>query len=117
MSGAERASKASRVEPANERAVRANKRTDERVAEYLRLDFWLFWLIVSGWDEEEEGNQSIMRAFINGGKQSVRVNPLSLCQNSLEENNNLYRNDVLNVHDIQIIFSQNDRHFEKACSW
>ena len=42
MSAAERASKASSVEPANEKAVRVNERTDERVAKYLRLDSCLF---------------------------------------------------------------------------
>ena len=41
VSAAEGASEASSPEQANERAVRANERTDERVAQYLRLGFWL----------------------------------------------------------------------------
>ena len=40
MSTAERASKARRAEQANEWAVQANEQTDERVAQYLRLDSW-----------------------------------------------------------------------------
>ena len=46
VSAAERASEASSAEQANERMVRANERTDERVARYLRLTSWLFWIIV-----------------------------------------------------------------------
>ena len=42
VSAAERASEASNAEQANEWAVRANERTDERVAQYLHVDFWLF---------------------------------------------------------------------------
>ena len=42
MSTVERASKASSTESANEWAVRANKRMDEQVAQYLCLDSWLF---------------------------------------------------------------------------
>ena len=53
VSAAEGASKASSPEQANEWAVRANKRTDERVAQYLRPDFWLLSTIVkrrnTGW--------------------------------------------------------------------
>ena len=36
----ERKSAASRGEQANERAVPANKQMEERVPQYLRLDFW-----------------------------------------------------------------------------
>ena len=39
MSAAERASEASSAEPANERAVRANEATDERVAQYSARRF------------------------------------------------------------------------------
>ena len=46
MSAAEGASEASSPEQANEWAVRANERTDERVAQYLRLDSCLFQTIV-----------------------------------------------------------------------
>ena len=42
MSAAERASKASSAEPANEGEVQANGQTDERVAQYLRLYSCLF---------------------------------------------------------------------------
>ena len=42
VSVVERASEASRVEQANEWVVRANEQTDKRVAQYLRLDSWLF---------------------------------------------------------------------------
>ena len=42
VSTAERASEASSAEQANEWAVQANKRTDKRVAQYLRPDLWLF---------------------------------------------------------------------------
>ena len=42
-SAAKRASKASRAEQANEEVVLANKRTDERVAQYFCLGFWLIW--------------------------------------------------------------------------
>ena len=41
MSAAEGASEASSPEQANEWAVRANERMDERVTQYLRLDSWL----------------------------------------------------------------------------
>ena len=46
-SAAERASKASSVEQTNERAVRANERTDEQVAQYLRLDSAPLWSVVT----------------------------------------------------------------------
>ena len=42
MSAAERASEASRAEQANESAVQANERMDERVAQYLHLDSCLY---------------------------------------------------------------------------
>ena len=42
MRAAERVCEASREEQANETAVRANKRTDERVAQYFRPNSWLF---------------------------------------------------------------------------
>ena len=42
ISAMERASKASCAEQANECAARANKQTDERVAQHLRPDSWLF---------------------------------------------------------------------------
>ena len=47
MSAAERASKVSSAEQANECVVQANKQTDEQVAQYLCLDSWLFWTIVT----------------------------------------------------------------------
>ena len=37
---------------ASEWVVQANKRMNERVAQYLRLDFWLFWTIVQEKDED-----------------------------------------------------------------
>ena len=46
MSAAEGASEASSPEQANEKALRANDRTDERVAQYFSLYFWLFSTIV-----------------------------------------------------------------------
>ena len=46
MSAAEGASEASSLEQANEWAVRANERTDERVAQYYSLYSWLFSTIV-----------------------------------------------------------------------
>ena len=45
VSAAERASKASSAEQANEWAVGANERTDKRVAQYFNLGFWLIWTI------------------------------------------------------------------------
>ena len=42
VSAAEGTSKASSPEQANERAVWANERTDELVAQYCSLYFWLF---------------------------------------------------------------------------
>ena len=42
----ERVSKMSSAEQANEWEVRVNKRMDERVAQYLRLDPWLYWTTV-----------------------------------------------------------------------
>ena len=42
MSAAERARESSSPKQANEQAMRANEQTDERVAQYLRLDSWLF---------------------------------------------------------------------------
>ena len=53
MSAAERMSEASRAEQANEWAVRGNEQTDERVAQYLRLDSWLFWTIVCRWNRDK----------------------------------------------------------------
>ena len=50
-------SKAKSPKQANEWAVRANERTDEWVAQYLRLDFWLIWTIVHGW--KKKGSDSI----------------------------------------------------------
>ena len=47
VSSAELVSETSSVEQANKWAVWANERMDERVAQYLHLDFWLFWPIVS----------------------------------------------------------------------
>ena len=52
MSAAEGASEASSPEQANEWAVRANDRTDERVAQYFSLYFWLFWTI--GEDDNQD---------------------------------------------------------------
>ena len=49
MSAAECGSEASRVEQANEWAVWANKRTDERLAQYLHLGFWWIWPTVRMW--------------------------------------------------------------------
>ena len=46
MSAAEGANEASSPEQANELVVQANERTDERVAQYLRLDSCLFQTIV-----------------------------------------------------------------------
>ena len=48
LRAAERASEASRAEPANGWALRANKWTDERVAQFLRLNYWLSWTIKRG---------------------------------------------------------------------
>ena len=45
---ARKASKASSAEWANEWEVQKTEQTDERVAQYLRLDSWLFWTIVTG---------------------------------------------------------------------
>ena len=42
VSAVERASEARHAEQANEEAVRANERADERVAQYLQLDFNTF---------------------------------------------------------------------------
>ena len=41
--GAEGASEASGPEQVNKWAVQANEQTDEQVAQYLNLYFWLFW--------------------------------------------------------------------------
>ena len=53
VSAAERGSEASSAEQANEWAVRANERTDERMTQYCSLDSWLFWPTVcwrfQGW--------------------------------------------------------------------
>ena len=46
MSAAERADEASSAEQANEWTVRANEWTDERVAQYCSLPFWLLSTIV-----------------------------------------------------------------------
>ena len=46
MSAAERPIEESRAEQAKERALQANKQIDEWVAQYFRLDSWLFWTIV-----------------------------------------------------------------------
>ena len=46
VSAAECASEVSSAEQAREGAVRANKRMNEHVAQYLHLDSWLFWTIV-----------------------------------------------------------------------
>ena len=54
MSAEERASKASRKEQANEWAVQANERMDERVAQCLSIDPWLFQTTVWWWWEEEK---------------------------------------------------------------
>ena len=52
VSAVKRTSKVSSAEQANEWAVRANERTDERVTQYLRPESWLFCPIVwwSWWD-------------------------------------------------------------------
>ena len=42
MSAAEYPSEASSAEQANDLAVRANKQTEEQVAQYFHLDLWLF---------------------------------------------------------------------------
>ena len=42
----EEVSKASRAEQAKEWAMRVNEQIDKRVAQYLRLNSWLFWPIV-----------------------------------------------------------------------
>ena len=69
VSAAEGASEASSPEQANEWAVRANERTDERVAQYLRPNFWLIWTIVR-WRGEREigrrGEQSFRFDWIRG---------------------------------------------------
>ena len=50
---AERASKASRAEPANEWAVQENEWMDERVAQYLRRNSLLFWTAVQWTDQKD----------------------------------------------------------------
>ena len=40
----------------NKSAVRANARTDERIAQCLCLDSWLFWTTVPG-QEKREGRE------------------------------------------------------------
>ena len=42
MSAAEYHSKACSAEQANELVVQANEQTEERVAQYIHLDLWLF---------------------------------------------------------------------------
>ena len=46
------ASKVSRAEQAKEWAVQRNEQMDERVAQYFRLDSWLFWTIVHWWKDK-----------------------------------------------------------------
>ena len=46
VSAVERLSETSNAGQANKRAVQANKRSDERVAQYSSLDSWIFWTIV-----------------------------------------------------------------------
>ena len=48
MNSTGRLSEASRAEQANEWVVRTNKQTNERVAQYLCPNFWLFWTTVDG---------------------------------------------------------------------
>ena len=46
VNAAERTSKVRSAEQANQWAVRANEQMDKQVAQYLHLDFLLFWPIV-----------------------------------------------------------------------
>ena len=62
MSEAEGASEASSPEQANELALRANKRTDERVAQYLRLYSCLFQTTVP-WFKHDEGSARCCGSF------------------------------------------------------
>ena len=68
MSAAERASKASSAEQANEGAVRANKRMDEHVAQYLRPNSWVFCPTVEREierPEEAEERRGILKKMVN----------------------------------------------------
>ena len=56
---AKRASKVSGAEQANKWVVRANKQTDERVAQYFILYFWSLWPKV----EEKGGEVGIRRGI------------------------------------------------------
>ena len=80
VSAEERASEASRAEQANEWAVRANKRTDERVAQYFRLGFWLIW-------PTEQFRKKFVLLLISRGKttgvQMCQKTDYTLSQNQL----------------------------------
>ena len=62
-------SKASRVEQANEWAVRTNERTNKQVAQYLRLDSWFFWTTaghVMAHDREQAITQKWFKTYHEG---------------------------------------------------
>ena len=64
MSAAEGASEASSPVQVNEKVARAN----ERVAQYLRPDSWLFWPTVQRSKEIEEGQEEEERKKEQGRK-------------------------------------------------
>ena len=64
VSAAEHASEASSAEQANELALRANERTNERVAHYFHRDSWLFWTIVERWLEKRVEMEILKRELV-----------------------------------------------------
>ena len=73
MSAAERASEASSVEQANKWAVRVNERTDERVAQYLRLYFWLIQTTVERKPIEKKVGERRVKKTISWFNVSVQL--------------------------------------------
>ena len=73
MSAAERASEASRALQAKEWAVRANKRTDERVAQYFSHFFWI--VLAHRAPRKEDGDGAAVRRRHDGIKARTQTAP------------------------------------------
>ena len=92
MSAAEGASKASSPEQANEWAVRANERTDKRVAQYCSLYFWLVedGKLAVEWNKKRafscSKSISILSSKYAKGNETIRgteITFLSICMKNL----------------------------------
>ena len=91
VSAAEYASEVSSGEQANDWAVRANKWTDEQVAQYLHLDFWLFWPTVHRQIKKTEKKNVLLARIATEERSFV---PTDIWSSSIDDLRRDYMNRV-----------------------